>query len=203
MVYRISKNPTQSAEWMFIEHISAEPQIKSNWTFLRLCSGQVSAQTQLGQGQENVVVWLWWPRSRVEIIQLPLKNSHLCQNKNSWKCPQINLDISTGVIDRVRGQQVGGLVVLGVLCKRPKTDVDLTLKFVYWFVSELCCFSPTRSLTCCWLKCRHACSFCASDLLMAACVWQYRILLLSWWNVGFRSVPFSWFRSTCRVFASV
>lgn len=33
------------------------------------------------------------------------------------------------MIDRVRGQQVGGVVSLGVLCKRLKTDVDLTLKF--------------------------------------------------------------------------
>lgn len=166
MVYRISKNPTQSAEWMFIGHISAEPQIKSNWTFLRLCSGQVSAHTPLCQGQENIVVWLWWPRSRVEIIQFPLRKiATFHQNRNSWKCPQITFKISTGVIDRVRGQQVGSVVSLGVLCKRLKTDVDLTLMFVYWFVSELCCFSPTRSLTCCWLKCRRACSFCASGML--------------------------------------
>lgn len=102
--------------------------VKLNVSVITLWSGFGTNTTRSGLGKHCCLALVTTVTGGDNPITFK-KKSHLCQNRNSWKCPQITFKISTGVIDRVRGQQVGGVVSLGVLCKRLKTDVDLTLKF--------------------------------------------------------------------------
>ena len=84
------------------------------------------------------------------------KTAAFRRNRNSWKCPQI----STGVIDSVWVRSA----VWQPCCPGCFFFIDLCLN---------CCFSPTRSLTCCWLRCRHACSWCASDMSPSFIIFEF------------------------------